>query len=157
MKRFGKGVIKIAIIIIALMAMCFSTKVQASELTVVEPVKTVFAGGGGSHWGGSLSDIINAGNSFISQGKSGAGAVKTHEQFAEDLAPIGSIIAGIGIVIFMGVLAVMAINWIVAKPEDKARLKQAFVGYVIAAFVFFGAIGIWRLAIQIMESIQSEI
>ena len=152
MKKFGKGVIKIAIIIIALMAMCFSTKVQASELTVVEPVKTFFARGGGS-----LSDIINAGNSFITQGKSGAGAVKNHEQFAEELAPIGSIIAGVGVVIFMGVLAVMAIKWIVAKPEDKAKLKQAFVGYVIAAFVFFGAIGIWRLAIQIMESIQSEI
>ena len=152
MKKFGKGVIKIAIIIIALMAMCFSTKVQASELTVVEPVKTFFARGGGS-----LSDIINAGNSFITQGKSGAGAVKNHEQFAEELAPIGSIIAGVGVVIFMGVLAVMAIKWIVAKPDDKAKLKQAFVGYVIAAFVFFGAIGIWRLAIQIMESIQSEI
>ena len=152
MKKFGKGVIKIAIIIIALMAMCFSTKVQASELTVVEPVKTVFAGGGGS-----LSEIINAGNSFITQGKSGAGSLKNPEQFAEELAPIGSIIAGVGVVIFMGVLAVMAIKWIVAKPDDKAKLKQAFVGYVIAAFVFFGAIGIWRLAIQIMESIQSEI
>ena len=147
MKRIGKGVIKIAIIVIALISMCFSTKVQAAELNVAEPLKVV----------GSLSEIIGAGKEFISQGQSGPGNVKTSEQFAEELAPIGSIIAGVGIVIFMGVLAVMAIKWIVAKPDDKAKLKQAFVGYVIAAFVFFGAVGIWRLAITIIQSVEQQI
>lgn len=152
MKKIGKGVIKIAIILIALMAMCFSTKVQAAELSMNEPLKV--AKGGST--GGSLSQILDTGRNFLGQGRYGSAqaGLPDAEGFADQLAPIGSIIAGVGIIIFLGVGVVMGAKWAIAKPEDKAKLKQALVGYVIAAFVFFGAVGIWRLAIKIMEGIK---
>lgn len=136
-----KRLIKV-IAIIAAVLLCMGTKAQAVELSTEEPVKVA-----------SLGEIINAGNSFISQGNSSYSV----DEFAIALAPIGSILAGVGIVIFLAVLAIMAIRWITAKPDQKAKLQQQFVGYVISAVVFFGAVGIWNLVRNIMEQVENSI
>ena len=139
----------IAIIAIAtVMLIGFTTTSKATELSTDMPIKVAE--------GASLDQIINAGHKFISNGEKGDVAGES-EKFASVLSPIGSILAGIGVVIFFVVLAIMAIKWIVAKPEDKAKLKQAFVGYVIAAIVFFGAIGIWRLVRDLMIDVENSI
>lgn len=148
MKKINRITKSIIILLIAFM-MLFATKVSAAELSTTEPIKVA-----------GLGQIISAGNEFIDKGKKAQKEQQndtTVDSFAEQLAPIGSILAGVGIVIFMVVLAIMAIKWIVAKPDDKAKLKQAFIGYVVSAIVFFGAIGIWRLLIGIMVNVQNSI
>ena len=139
--RKTKRLIKV-LAIIATIVLCLGTQVKAAELSTEEPIKVA-----------SLGEIINAGNAFISEGNS------THsvDEFATALAPIGSILAGVGIVIFLAVLAIMAIRWITAKPDQKAKLQQQFVGYVISAVVFFGAVGIWNLVRNIMEQVENSI
>lgn len=144
MKTIKKAIKLIAIIGLAII-MCSNAKVYATELYETEPLKVA-----------DLSEIINAGQYFFDEGAKQS-KPDEYNDFANQLAPIGSILAGIGIVIFMSVLGIMAIKWIVAKPEDKAKLKQAFVGYVIAAIVFFGAVGIWNMAIGIMKNIEGSI
>ena len=138
----------VAIVVILATLLCFNTNVQATELSEAEPLRVADGGLGG---------IINAGNDFIDKGKNKEQANTSVNDFAEALAPIGSVLAGVGIVIFMAVLAIMAIKWITAKPDDKAKLKQAFVGYVVAAIVFFGAVGIWEIAMNIMEKVEGAI
>lgn len=147
MKKINRITKSIIILLIAFM-MLFATKVSAAELSTTEPIKVA-----------GLGQIISAGNEFIDKGEKAQqnDTDTTVDSFAEQLAPIGSILAGVGIVIFMVVLAIMAIKWIVAKPDDKAKLKQAFIGYVVSAIVFFGAIGIWRLVIGIMGNVQNSI
>lgn len=145
MKKINRITKSIIILLIAFM-MLFATKVSAAELSTTEPIKVA-----------GLGQIISAGNEFIDKGEKAQQNDTTVDSFAEQLAPIGSILAGVGIVIFMVVLAIMAIKWIVAKPDDKAKLKQAFIGYVVSAIVFFGAIGIWRLVIGIMGNVQNSI
>ena len=142
-----KRIIKI-IAIIAAMLLCFNAKANAAELSTTEPIKVA-----------SMQDIINAGKGFINEGKLQQEDVNTttEDAFANALAPVGSILVAVGIIIFLAVLAIMAIKWITAKPDQKAKLQQAFVGYVIAAIVFFGAVGIWNLVRDIMESVESAI
>lgn len=148
--KICKGVIKLIVAVLAILILCCTTKVQATEMSVVQPLRVVNAGG-------DLGNIISAGNQFISKGSGGSAADKGYMEFAEDLSSIGSILAGIGIIVFLVVLAIIAIKWMVAKPDEKAKLKQALIGYIIAAFVFFGAVGIWKLAITIMQDVESSI
>ena len=150
-KRMVNGLLiakVVAVIVIFAIIFGFNTSVKAAELSETEPLRVA---------DGGLSGIISAGNSFINKGKNKEQANTSVDDFATALAPIGSVLAGIGIVIFMAVLGIMAIKWITAKPDDKAKLKQAFVGYVVAAVVFFGAVGIWRIAIGIMEQVEGKI
>lgn len=144
MKKLKRIIEVIAIAIIALTS--FTTTVNATELSTTEPVRVA-----------GLSDIINAGKSFIDKGSGSTVDGTSIDDFATELAPIGAILAGVGVVIFLAVLAIMAIKWITAKPDQKAKLQQQFVGYVVAAIVFFGAVGIWGLVQGIMEDVEGSI
>lgn len=57
-------------------------------------------------------------------------------------ATVGTIVAmlwGVGI----------GIKFMIESAEDKAKIKEALVPYVIGVFVLFSAFGIWKLAINI--------
>ncbi len=146
MKNLKRIIEVLAIVIIAFASL--GTNVNAAELSTTEPIRVAEGG---------IGDIISAGKSFIHKGSDNPVDGTSIDNFATQLAPIGSILAAVGVVIFLGVLAVMAIKWITAKPDQKAKLQQQFVGYVIAAIVFFGAVGIWNLVQNIMNRVETEV
>ena len=160
MKILNKTTKAIIIMLISVMMLfaiaqnkCFASEsklvdIPADEEIVQadEPVAKVAASG--------MGQILDAGRNFMNQGNAGD---KTADYFANELAPIGSILAGVGIIIFFVVLIIMGMKWAIAKPEDKAKLKQAFVGYVIAAIVFFGAVGVWNIVRNIMENVENTL
>lgn len=149
MKTIKKAIKLLAIIGVAII-MCSNARVYATELSQTEPLRVADEGLGG---------ILNAAGNFIKTGEQEASKHPdtSVDSFANKLVPIGSILAGVGVVIFAIVLGVIAIKWIVAKPEDKAKLKQALVGYVVAAVVFFGAVGIWNIVVNIMTEIEGNL
>lgn len=107
--------------------------------------------------GGSIMDIINAGNEFITSGKEAAGkeAGTGYLDFASKFAGIGQVLVSIGIVTLLIVTAIMAFKWIVATPDKQAKLKQQLIGLVISAVVIFGAIGIWNVVVTIMNNVSN--
>ena len=97
----------------------------------------------------SFSDLISAGNSFLAQGSAGnAGTPSTGE-----LQPIVNSISNILLSIALGVTLIsavmMAINFTIQSVEDKAKIKESMVPWVIGIFVAFGAFGIWRITMGI--------
>lgn len=104
----------------------------------------------------SAQDIINAGNSFINQGMSEAGDTDP-VSIALKLLPVGSLLVAIGIAVLVIVLAIMAIRWITAKPDQKAKLQQQLIGYVVSCFVIFGAIWIWNFVTGIMLDVENKL
>lgn len=106
----------------------------------------------------SVQDIINAGNSFIAKGKENATDGATDPvNIALKLLPIGSLLVAVGIAVLVIVLAIMAIRWITAKPDQKAKLQQQLIGYVAACFVIFGAIWIWNFVTGIMQDVENKL
>ena len=61
---------------------------------------------------------------------------------------LANILTTIGVVIVLIGLLVMGIKYMVATPEEAAKLKTKMVGLVLAGVVILGAFGIWRLAGQ---------
>ena len=107
--------------------------------------------------GDTASDLINAGNRFIETGEAGARQEGFGvDDFVNDFVGIGQILVGIGVALLVGIVLVMAIKWITAKPDQMATLKQQTIGIVVAAVVIFGAVGIWNLVRAIMDSVQSS-
>lgn len=46
---------------------------------------------------------------------------------------------------------IIGIQFMVASAEDKAKVKEALVPYVIGCVVIFGAFTIWSVVVNIMQ------
>lgn len=111
-----------------------------------------------------LNDILSAATSWMKTGNEGATSLmdgKDENQrvdfFANKLIGIGQILVAIGVGTLIIVSVIMAIKWITATPDKKAKLQQQLIGLVVAAFVIFGAIGIWNLVRGIMGNVESKL
>lgn len=100
--------------------------------------------------------ILQQGKDFITDGKTASNGIITEDQFAEAIIPVGQVLVGIATVVIAVVMAIMGIKWITATPEQQAKLKQQLIGLVIAIVVIYGAVGIWTLVRNIMESVTGE-
>lgn len=54
----------------------------------------------------------------------------------------------------MVVTAIMGIRWIIASPEEKAKLKQQLIGLVVSIFVIYAGVAIWTVLKEFMEGVE---
>lgn len=59
----------------------------------------------------------------------------------------------IGIVVMVMVGTIIGIKFMIASVEDKAKVKEALVPYIIGCAVILGAFTIWSIAVDIGQSI----
>ena len=62
------------------------------------------------------------------------------------LAIIGSALATI-------VGGIIGIQFMMASAEDKAKIKESMLPYIAGMIVIFGAFGIWRLVVSILNNL----
>ena len=63
------------------------------------------------------------------------------------------LLMSIGIVAMFLVGTVIGIQFMVASAEDKAKVKEALIPYVIGCAVIFGAFTIWSVAVNLGQTI----
>lgn len=97
----------------------------------------------------SIDSIFDDANNFLGEG-SGSGATGISP---EQLQPISKAISGILLTIAVAVtfisIAVMGVNFAIQTVEDKAKIKEAMVPWLIGVLISFGAYGIWQFVINI--------
>lgn len=59
----------------------------------------------------------------------------------------------IGIIIMFAVGTVIGIQYMVASAEDKAKVKEALIPYIVGCIVIFGAFTIWSIAVNLGQEI----
>ena len=59
----------------------------------------------------------------------------------------------LGVIVTIAVGGVMGINFMLASAEEKAKLKESMVPYVVGSILIFGAFGIWKMFINIFSQI----
>ena len=58
--------------------------------------------------------------------------------------------AGTIITVFIG--GFLGIKFMLASAEDKADIKQTLIPYIIGCLVIYGAFGIWKIIITVLDS-----
>lgn len=101
----------------------------------------------------SISNLFTKANGFIGRGSSG-GTIGD-DDLAGPAVKIGQLLMGIATVVLFIVTIVMAIKYMVAEPQEQAKLKTQLVGLAISAAVIFGAFTIWQVSVKIMTSVTS--
>ena len=146
MKQNRKNIIKILIITILFQFLLF---VNISEAASTSEDMT---------W----EDIFKSGDEFLNKGKEqvtvGANTVYTGAATDEETKAIinnmYSILFSIGVVATVVVGGALGIKFMVASAEDKAKVKESMIPYVVGCVVIYGAFGIWKICIQILSALS---
>ena len=99
----------------------------------------------------SLDDVMSAGDSFLEADKGGGVTAGTPDE--GDLKDISNTVSGVLLTIALGVTLIsgvmMGINFTIQSVEDKAKIKESMVPWIIGIIISFGAYGIWRITMNI--------
>ena len=100
-----------------------------------------------------FDDIIKEGDSFIDDGKNNSGdtgdkqKIKTTVDFIYNTL----LIAGTAVAVIVGVI--LGIKYMTESVEEQAKIKETLIIYGIGCIVAFGAFGIWKVAITLLEQL----
>ena len=101
---------------------------------------------------GSLDDVMNNGNSFLNARSESSTMIDQN-----DLKSLSNFISGVLLTIAIGVTvitgAIMGLNFITQSIEEKAKVKESMVPWVIGIIVSFGAFTIWEVAVNLFQSL----
>lgn len=86
---------------------------------------------------------------FISKGQSGANLINIQGT----VVSVGQILTTIGLAVVLVGILILGIKYMMASPEEAAKIKGQLVGLVISAIVIFGAWSIWRLVVIALQSV----
>ena len=99
-----------------------------------------------------LDDIINRGDDFVNQGDPNNVIV---EDNVKDVSEgIFAIVLVIGIIVAIIATIIIGMQFVTASVAEKAQLKEKLIPLLIGAAIIFGAVGIWRLVVNILQDIN---
>ena len=144
-------VLKITIILI----MFFTMFASANKVYATQGKGTDGSGGGGqtsSSDSEDFTDIFSDANKFINKGKSGQDDFDI-ENFKINIDTIYNILLTIGIALTVIIGGILGIKFMMASAEDKAKIKEAMIPYVVGCIVIYGAFFIWQITVSLVENI----
>ncbi len=100
----------------------------------------------------SMSDIIKEGDSFIAA-RDTDNVIK-EEALIETSNFIYKTLLTIAIVIAFAVGMIIGIQFIMGSIDEKAKIKETLVPYLVGVFVIFSAFTIWKIAINIGNKVS---
>ena len=101
----------------------------------------------------SLSEIIAGGEQFLQKGESNQDELFNADKEQEAVDQIYYILLGIAIIAAFVVGAILGIQFITSGAAGQAKVKEKLIPFVVGLFVVFGAFGIWKIALNLGNSL----
>ena len=96
----------------------------------------------------TIGNIFKDAEEFLEKGDL-VGETINETQLQETSKFLYKLLLAIGIVVMFIVGTILGIQFMVASAEDKAKVKEALVPYIVGCFVIFGAFTIWSTVVNI--------
>lgn len=101
-------------------------------------------------YAGPLQDIMNRAEGFVNNGENG-GNVINNDALKEGSNTLYNVLLVIGIAVTFIWGIVLGIQFITGSLGEKADVKKNLIVYLIGCIIIFGAFGIWRLLLQLLQ------
>lgn len=99
----------------------------------------------------SLNSIINGADSFVEDGKDSSENAMNRQIIDSTSNLLYNTLLIVGVCIAAIIGAVLGIQFITGSVEQKVKVKEALIPFVIGCIVIFSAFGIWRLVIVVLR------
>ena len=101
-------------------------------------------------YAGPLQDIMNRAEGFVNNGENG-GNVINNDALKEGSNTLYNVLLVIGIAAAFIWGLILGIQFITGSLGEKADVKKNLIVYLVGCVIIFGAFGIWRLLLQLLE------
>ena len=101
-------------------------------------------------YAGPLQDIMNRAEGFVNNGENG-GNVINNDALKEGSNTLYNVLLVIGIAVAFIWGLILGIQFITGSLGEKADVKKNLIVYLVGCVIIFGAFGIWRLLLQLLE------
>lgn len=113
----------------------------------------------------TIDDILTQGEGFLEEGEKNneykedehgnviSSPALDEGRLKESVNQVYNILLTIGIVLSVLLGAILGIKYMVGSIEDQAKIKETLIPYALGCFVVFGAFGIWKIIINLGQSI----
>lgn len=98
----------------------------------------------------TVDSIISGADDFISSGLS---SDINQEELKETSDFLYNLLLGVGIIVAVIVGVIIGIKYMIGSVDEKAELKQTLFAYLVGCVVVFGAFGIWKIAVSVLQAI----
>lgn len=99
-----------------------------------------------------VTDIFSDARKFINIGRNSQNDFDI-ASFKINIDTIYNILLTIGIALTVIIGGILGIKFMIASAEDKAKIKEAMIPYVIGCIVIYGAFFIWKTVIMVLGDI----
>lgn len=100
---------------------------------------------------GFFDDIFDQADGFIGLGESQAQSGLSSSGVKSFSDEIYVILLTIGIIVAVVIGGVLGVTFILESAEGKAKIKEALIPYIVGCIVVFGAFGIWRAVVLVLN------
>lgn len=104
----------------------------------------------------AIGDMMSDGKAFLSKGNSVESTINTTALKSTSDYIYNTLLA-IAIIVAVIVAMVLGIQFMIASADEKAKVKEALMPFVAGCIVVFGSFTIWKVAVNIGNSAESEI
>ena len=101
----------------------------------------------------TIGNITTGADSFITTGE-GQTAPISDSDLKSLTDSLYNILLIIGVVVAAIVGIILCIQFITGSVDQKSKIKESLIPYIVGCIVIFGAFGIWKLAIIVLRQIQ---
>lgn len=98
----------------------------------------------------TIDEVISGADNFISSADTNGTIAQDSAQRAIDL--IYNILLAIGLVVAVACGVVLGIQFMTSSAEGQAEVKEKLTVYVVGCVVIFGAFGIWKLVMVLLQN-----
>lgn len=101
----------------------------------------------------TTDDIFSGAQSFLEAGESG-NEVMDEDSLRKVSDIVYNIFLAVGIIAAVVVGLIIAIKMMIGSSTEKAETKELLIPYIVGCIVIFGAFGIWKLVVEVLNQTQ---
>lgn len=99
----------------------------------------------------TIDKVMEGAQNFVDQGSDASSQVdQATLESTSDF--IYNILLAIAMVVAVIIGMIIGIQFMTSSVEEKAKIKESLVPYVVGCVVVFGAFGIWKIAVNVMSN-----
>ena len=102
----------------------------------------------------SVSEWFSQSENAIATGSSNKNNKMNTDSLKNASNTLFNILLGVGTGVAVVVGAILGLQFMQAGVDKKVQVKESLVAYVVSCIVLFGAFGIWKLIVVIMNSVD---